>query len=242
MNKDGLDIPQADGRDVAHIAISTMISAVPFLGGAELLKFIVTPSLEKRREEWMEVVRDAIRELRERELVDIDALRDNEEFITLLLNATQAALKTHFVEKRQMLKNAIVNFFSTKIRYDVATIYVDLIERLTPTHVAMLKFISENREEIGYTQSIDDAYQVFKDVLYSSDILLNIEKYEFRALFQALDQSGLILLSEGYLLPAEQVNSPSLMAYEDSGTSLLPYALLTSFGIAFMSFIEQSCE
>ena len=55
MNKESLHVPQTDSADVAHLVASPIIGLIPFVGGADLFKFVVSPSLEKRKERWMQL-------------------------------------------------------------------------------------------------------------------------------------------------------------------------------------------
>ena len=138
MNTDSLDVPQSDAKDVAHIAVSTALSAIPFLGAGELFKFIVTPSLEKRREQWMENVAALIRELQQKTEPSLDDLKANEEFQTLLIEASQVALRTHLEDKRKRLIGVLKGNVEGKIPFDQASIRVRILDQLLPIHLQIL--------------------------------------------------------------------------------------------------------
>jgi len=86
MSDNPLEVPEAGSGDVLHVAMTAALSAVPFVGLGELFKFVVAPSLDKRREQWMKLMAEAVQELQNRKGFDLAALRDNEEFITLLIS------------------------------------------------------------------------------------------------------------------------------------------------------------
>src|SRR5687768_2080895 len=97
--------PERTRADTAHSIARAAIGSVPVVGsaGAELFAYVVQAPYEKRREEWMERVGDALAELRDRESIDLDALRDDPEFTDTVLTATQAALRTRSNTKKQVL-------------------------------------------------------------------------------------------------------------------------------------------
>jgi len=59
-NKD-LEVPQSDAADVVHTSVTVALSLIPFVGAGELFKAAIAPSLEKRKDAWMQKVAEAIR-------------------------------------------------------------------------------------------------------------------------------------------------------------------------------------
>ncbi|QNE41994.1 hypothetical protein F1C16_20425 (plasmid) [Hymenobacter sp. NBH84] len=239
MNDDGLDTPSSSALDKAHAVVVVAAGSIPIVGSTigEVYKWLVPSPLERRIADWQDAVTDTLRMLVERRGIDLDSLGANEEFISLLISTSSVALKTHQKEKRKMLKNALLNSFLHEVNYDIAATYIDLIDRLTPTHIALLKFISGNQALVGATESVDDIYSIIKELLNTSSFFKEIELSTFRALLQALEQTGLVIPSDGYLLPIDQVQVPSILLTEDSGESGLPSVLLTQFGTGFIRFI-----
>ena len=78
-------------------------------GRAALLNYIVIPPLERRRDEWMRDVADAVRRLQDAGRVRIDDLQHDEKFIDAVLTASTAAIRVHDREKRDALRNAVLN-------------------------------------------------------------------------------------------------------------------------------------
>ena len=84
-------------------------STVP--GGAiatELLLSFIKMPYQKRSEEWQKEITETLNKIQE-EGVNLEQLKDNEDFIDILLQAIPIGLKHHQQEKRQALKNAIHN-------------------------------------------------------------------------------------------------------------------------------------
>lgn len=114
---------------------------IPIVGTAasELLGYIVTPPLEKRRAEWIEEVGLRLKELEESNKIDIEKLSKNEKFIDTIIQATNLALKTSDKEKITALKNAITNTALDR-SMDLAShqIFLNLIDSFTSWHIKFL--------------------------------------------------------------------------------------------------------
>ena len=102
--------PSKTGRDAAHAVAKAGLSAVPIVGAAaaELFAAIVQPPIERRRDEWMRTVGEMLSELQTKG-IDLEGLKDNEQFIDTVLQATQVALRNHQETKRAALRGAIAN-------------------------------------------------------------------------------------------------------------------------------------
>lgn len=60
----------------------------------ELFQVIIKPPLEKRRQQWMADVGEKLLELESNGL-KLEHLQNNEQFISAVMLASQAALRTH---------------------------------------------------------------------------------------------------------------------------------------------------
>ena len=71
-------------------------------------------------------------------------LADNESFITALLHASQAAVRTHEQEKRSALRNAVVNAALPSAPDDeLQIIFLNYVDELTPTHLRILRVLDD---------------------------------------------------------------------------------------------------
>ena len=236
MSDNPLEVPEAGSGDVLHVAMTAALSAVPFVGLGELFKFIVAPSLDKRREQWMKLMAEAVQELQNRKGFDLAALRDNEEFITLLIHATQSALKTHLDLKRHMIKRALINSVLIESAFDEKELYLNLLDRLTPSHVDILLLIEREKQStatVEYAQHFHENMRGRKD-----PTALSIETLPFLAFLGDLQQAGLIVASIGFVVMDADVDQPKFMVYEDSNMSGLPRMDVSDLAHRFLRFIR----
>lgn len=143
---DSLDPPKRSGGDAAHALARAALGAIPVAGSAavELFTAIIAPPLEKRRDEWMRDVGEALHNLESERGVDVNALKDNPVFIDTALQASQAALRTSQAEKRTALRNALLNAASPDApEQTLQQMYLRWVEELTVWHLRILQLFDD---------------------------------------------------------------------------------------------------
>ena len=140
---DKYKVPAAAAGDAAHALAKGAVGAVPYAGGflAELLQIVVAPPLEKRKAEWMNGVAEGLKKLEEKvEGFSVENLKDNEQFISTVVSASQAAIKTHEQEKLEALRSAVLNVAKgSGLTADQEAMFLGFIERYTPWHLRILR-------------------------------------------------------------------------------------------------------
>ncbi|MGH7519072.1 MAG: hypothetical protein ACREOC_16680 [Gemmatimonadales bacterium] len=137
------EVPKPDRDDQIVTGIRAVASLVPVVSGPalEILNSLFSRPIEMRRDEWMAEVADGLRKL-EREGITIETLQDNESFVSTVLHATQAALRTHQAEKRRALSNALVNSARPGAPEDALQhIFVNFVDELTAWHLRLLSLL-----------------------------------------------------------------------------------------------------
>jgi hypothetical protein len=142
--------PKKSAADVAYTVAKAAVSAVPVAGGpaAELLGIIFGPSLEKRREKWLEQLADAVKEVQGKvaELTP-EKLSQNEAFISTALRATEIAVRTHQEEKLEALRNAVVSAALPDAPNEtLQQIFLNHVDSLTPWHMRILAFFDDPKD------------------------------------------------------------------------------------------------
>lgn len=147
---DSYEPPKPSAGDDAHALGRSALGAIPFAGTAavELFNIVITPSIERRRDEWREMVRRKLGELEQRQQVTIEELQQNEDFQTAILQASHIAIRTHSAEKREALCNAVLNTaLRTEPNESRRELFLSLIDRFTPTHLKMLSIMDNPRKQ-----------------------------------------------------------------------------------------------
>lgn len=142
MNDRKYEVPTTrSAGDKAHAAFKIVLNAVPVVGSpaAELFAQVVAPPLEKRRNAWMEEVAEGLRTL-ESKGTDIEALRDNDEFIDIVMVASTAAIKTASAEKLTALRNSVINTAAGQTPGEsLAQMFISFVDSFTDWHLKVLK-------------------------------------------------------------------------------------------------------
>lgn len=128
--------PPANLDDAGHALAKGLIGAIPLAGApaAEIFALIFAPPLEKRRDIWLGELAKAVNELQRTKGVELADLQNDERFISLVLNATQVALRNHHKLKLDYLRQAIVSGHSIDGNFaeDEVHLFVRLIDELSP--------------------------------------------------------------------------------------------------------------
>ena len=141
--------PERNAKDVVHTIVKTAISAIPipFVSGpvAELFNFVITPSLKKRDDEWIESVAKRLKALEKKvEGFKIENLCENESFISTLIHASQAAIRSHQKQKLEALRNAVLNAAMPNApEEDLQLMFLNFVDSFTPFHLRMLKILND---------------------------------------------------------------------------------------------------
>ena len=143
MTSDTNDEPPKESLgDHAHAVVRSGLGAIPFGGTAavELFNKVVTPPLERRRDEWRESVGDRLSALESARVVNLDELQENDAFITIVMHASQAALRNHEDEKLDALRNAVLNAaLPEPIDESIQQMFVRYVDELTVWHIRLLR-------------------------------------------------------------------------------------------------------
>jgi hypothetical protein len=135
---------EKDAKDGAHTLARAVLSAIPVIGGplSVLFESVFSPPIEKRKQEWLQRLAQSVNTLTEKiDGLTPEALSKHEVFISVALQASQIALRSHQKEKLEALQNAVLN----SVAYDSLDetkqmMFVRFIDELTPLHLKVLKF------------------------------------------------------------------------------------------------------
>jgi hypothetical protein len=139
--------------DYIHTLINTIIKLIPYSSvgvpdigesASELFNAIILPPISKRRDQWIEILASAIVSLYEIINLDIEALSQNEQFITTVMYASQIAIRNHQKEKLEALRNAVLNSaLGTSPEEDLELIFLNFIDTFTIRHLKLLEYFNK---------------------------------------------------------------------------------------------------
>ncbi|NTV80893.1 MAG: hypothetical protein HGA24_05660 [Candidatus Aminicenantes bacterium] len=184
--------------DFAYTAIKAAISLIPWVGGstAEIFAAIVTPPLQKRRDQWIEDIAKGLEELREkRPGLDWDGLLKSDQFVTATLHATQTALKNHQIEKLEALRNAVLNAsIGANLDEDLQMVFLRYIDELTPWHLRVLAYFHDPEAVWKKLQATTPNRIIgsIKEGVFLEFPELNKDRYLYQQLVADLKARGLL--------------------------------------------------
>jgi hypothetical protein len=131
--------PQPTRKDAVVEGVKAGLSG-PF----GILSALMKSPVEKRRDEWMRAVGEALLQLQGRvEGFSIEALAEDELFVSTVMQATLAAQRTHLADKKTALRNAVLNVALKHSPDEVKTeILLNLIDSISVWHIKIVDLFS----------------------------------------------------------------------------------------------------
>lgn len=145
------DYPQENKQDISKKFIKGGIASIPIpiLSGiaAEIFDMVVMPSVSKRREEWLESLGKAFQELESKiDGFSIESLQGNEAFVSMLLQISHVAMRTHQEEKLKMLQNAVLNAAMPDAPDESEQqVFINIAAEFTIWHIKVLQLFTQGK-------------------------------------------------------------------------------------------------
>ena len=234
-DNDRYKVPKPNDRDTKYTIIRAMLGSIPHLGAAasELFGLVVTPSIEKRRDEWMENIAEDVQKLKEQKAITIEDLSQNKAFINAILQASRSALLTDQKEKLKAPKNAVINSaLSTSPDEDTQQIFLHFVDTFTQWHLKILKFL---RDPANCGIALRTGYPYIHLSALGRALEQNHPELTGRSDFYSLILKD---LSDRGLLNMSAIDNTHGMATMEG----IPSAQVTEFGAKFLSFIESQFD
>lgn len=220
--------PEISIGDAAHTIARAGLGAILPGGGtavSELLNTIITPPIEKRRNEWMHLIGESLLKLEESMGIMLETLKSNDRFIDAAIHASLIAIRTHKKEKLEYLRNSIVNSVlqnTQNIEWDL--IFLNFGDSMTVWHVKILSYLNHSlsywKERHAFLREGDPDYKEVAKLLYP-ELNKDTEMLEF------------ILFD----LSTHRLTTTGKVILRDASGSLL-----TETGKKFLEFISNPLE
>jgi len=143
------DIDKTTAGDILHSVAKGAIGAIPVVGSlaTEIFSLVVTPPLEKRRAIWMNDIASRLQELENNGYINLNDLKDNDQFIDVVLQASTLALKTSEDEKLEAFKRAVLNTALNETpSITLSQIFLSQLDRFTALHIQILALMNDPEE------------------------------------------------------------------------------------------------
>jgi hypothetical protein len=227
--------PARSALDTVHTIASAGMAAIPFIGGSvvEIFKAVLATPLERRTQEWWRSIVDAIEQLQRADANIVPRLKDNEEFQSILLQATWAAIRNHHREKLAALHNAVINTaHGTGVPSDRQLLFVRYVDELSPSHLVVMDFFVRHEAEVARLESFQNLHEVFSRASNQ-----RIEPQFFKLVCDDLKSRSLVRISDEFEdLPG--LYKENLLAIDKQTEN--PKIIVTEMGRAFINFVLKN--
>jgi hypothetical protein len=224
--------PKAEASDKALAVVRAVTGSIPLAGNAvnELMPLFFTAPLEKRRQAWMNQIAEALYDLKINQGVNLDQLQSDERFISVLVQASQVAMRNHQQEKIQALRHAVSNSASgIKIEDDLQLLFIRFVDELTPSHFSLLRFFRDHETTFENMESYEQLFEAF------GRTHTQISRDEFRLICEELKARNLVRISDNLDDFAGVASHDYIIG--EQGTSG-PVVLVTEIGNKMLEFIS----
>jgi hypothetical protein len=155
--------PQKSKDDTLHLGGQVTVSTaatlvgstlgIPVLGGllSAFYSGVLAPPLAKRTQEWMLILYERLKDLEKKtEGFKLEDLAENQLFITTFLHVYNIALRTHYEEKLEALRNVVINAAKlTNVEDDATLIFTNFIDTFTRWHIKIFVHLDETSQVIN---------------------------------------------------------------------------------------------
>lgn len=193
-------LPHKTIGDHIHLGARTLISAIPTLGGPalELFNAVVAPPLERRRNRWLNELADRIYALEGEKRLNLDELGKNEGFISAVMNATTAALRSHQKEKLAALRNAVLNSALGQCPDEAkGAMFLALVEQFTVWHLLILRELSALDSSLGQNYPPKTSFEEIARAVSQKNLELRSQQPLVELIVEDLCRKGLVFWSRG---------------------------------------------
>ena len=171
-----LEPPQESWRDVGRKLFREGANTVTGGVAGTLFDEIIRPAVVLRRQEFEAELCERVNRLIKLGRTTEESLQRHEQFITTYTEATLAAVRTHQREKRDSLRNAVLNAGLPGAPDETRQqLYLRWIDELTPLHVRVLRACQNENYHPGRLEGLLNRFDEIRDlglvVLFENDLV-----------------------------------------------------------------------
>ncbi|PQZ79486.1 MULTISPECIES: hypothetical protein [unclassified Brevundimonas] len=222
-------LPTRDGREIGWRAAKATLGSLPGVGAlaTEVLELLVSNPVEERRAAWLNRLAADLDEVTRRvEGVSPETLATDPRFVSLMIEATARAEKTHQQSKLHALRNAVLNAAAGLFLDDALTgTFLGYIERFSPTHLRVLAFLNDPTVDPAYVRQVSNTVM---GSIHTGYVRAHPEVEKPEGVFERIVKD---LGREGLIQSESLMTSMSGSGLQESQT--------TPIGRAFLRFIAE---
>jgi len=213
--------PKRNKKDIAHSTVKAVLAAIPAVGGAASTLFdqIIRPSIEKRRDAWIEDIGKRLEDLEENKQINFEELQKNEEFIDVLIHASKTALSTRHQEKKEWLRNAVINTsLNQNPEENLSQMFMNWIDIFTIWHMHLLHLMED---PCGHIKNTNIQFNAFAQLIQHCYPKLPRNFYELVCKDLAyyglinIDEKGLPIIMTGLGKRTTEIGDKFLQYFRD---------------------------
>lgn len=140
------ELPGPETGDHLYAVARAGLSLIPVVGGAatELFSTLIGPPLTKRRDQWLQSLANEFEALEKKvNGFRIESLANNDDFISMFMEASHLAIRNHVKEKVDALRNTVLNSAIKSPGEYLQGVLLQFISTATPWHFKVLEFYSD---------------------------------------------------------------------------------------------------
>lgn len=217
-------------EDLIYSAANLLLASTGV--GGQLFQEILRSPYQRRVEEWQIKITDTVNAIQQEFGLSVKELSEKPAFVTILISATQVALRTHHERKLETLQKIVAkaaDLTKEEIDKSLLEVFVRYVDELTPLHMLILGRMKIEGARLRFYKSYPQLLHLLNKQLP------NLSKYEFILVLQDLSARGLIRISKdvddfGDLFFEQPLSQESM---DDS----LPRFEVTSIGLDFIEML-----
>lgn len=145
------NVPKSTAADKLHGVGKAALASIPFVGSAlsEIFVQCVAEPLEKRRNDFLQELLERIAALENEERISVESLEGNEGFQAAFVQAVRASDAAAEQEKRDALRNAVINCAFGSIDATNQHMFIRLVDELAAAHLVLLRILDHPANAIA---------------------------------------------------------------------------------------------
>ncbi|MDR6196141.1 hypothetical protein [Siphonobacter sp. SORGH_AS_0500] len=207
MDTDFQQEPSDHNSDVTYTLLKAFsgiaAGAIPIAGplAHELVFSVLSSPAEKRKEKAIDLMANAIKEIEQKmEGMTLQSLSENEEFITILMEAIRMAMRTADEEKLKAIKNSVVNsVVNIDAKESKKLMFLNMLDGFTSLHMLTFEAFCSSHFRFHNTDFSERLISKFgeegKYFLYRN--LSREDRKLVELIVKDFDKLGLLELTEG---------------------------------------------